>query len=519
MQRLRALLPPFLLASGLLALAIAVGLFLVLGELNRYVLTAVALGAVLLIAYFLERPEAVTTVLTRRQTKYGTNTAVMILAFLGILVVLNAVAARRPLRYDLTEAKEFTLSPQSVQIVQQLQTPVKITAFYRPGDFGYEQLNDLLKEYQRHTDKIQVEFVDPELKPGVAAQYNIQSYGTTVVEANGKRQMVFGAAEGDITSAILKVTRAESKKVYFLTGHGELDPDAFDRTGASAMKRILQQDNYQVEKLNLATTGRVPTDAAVVIVAGPQRPLLDSELQALRDYLEKGGKALILVEPRTTHNLTDLLARWGVEIGNGIVVEPAQGLAGDPLVPTIVRYTFHPITRNLTGVASVFVTATSVTMKKDRPQNLTITPLFQTTDRSWLETDPQIARFDEGQDIRGPLTLAVAVQATDQPTGGEQSSTDQSNRPHTRLVIVGDRDFASDEVVTRLGGIANADLFANAVNWLAEEEALISVHAKPPATRPLLLTGAQANFILLTSVVFFPLLILLAGAWVWWQRR
>lgn len=518
MERLMEKLPPYLAVLGLAGLLTAAGLHQAGSGLERYAVPVAAASVALLLYYVVERPHEVARALAGRTAKYGGNALVMSLAFLGILVLLNVLAARFTYRVDLTEAKEFTLSPQTVRILGELKQPVKLTAFHKEG-MGKEELQDILKEFTRHTDKLQIEYVDPDLKPGLARQYKVEFSGTTVLESGGRRQNVMGFGEGELISGILKVTRGEPHKVYVVVGHGEPDPEGYDQSGFSGAKQALEAENYKVESLNLASAAKVPDDATLVVLAGPTRSLLPQETQALLDYLDGGGKALILADPHRMAGLPELVDRYGVEIGKGIVIEMGQSLAGEPLVPVIVGrgYLYSPITRNMPTM-TIFPTATLVRAKKaDGPAKYTVTPLAQTTDRSWLETDMSDPRptLDPAIDVQGPLSIAASVLSADLTQTG--SDGDKANqRKTTRLVVVGDVDFATNAMLSWEG---NRDFLVNSVNWLAEEEDLIGVRAKEPAFRRMVLTGGQMNLAMYSTIIVLPLAVLAVGAWAVWGRR
>lgn len=498
-------LPTIFLLAGFAALLVAAGLLLIYGDANRWVLTSAAIGVIFVIYAVLEQPTLITQGVGAREARYGANSLVMSLAFLGILVLINILAARYYYRLDLTESQEFSLSEQTIRIAQTLPAPVKVTAFFQADQPGREELQDILEEYQRYTDKIELEFVDPVLRPGVARDYNIQTYGTTVVESQGRRATLNGTTESEFTSALLKVSRGESKKVYFVTGHGELGLDQFDQNGASEAKRLLEQENYQVEPLTLATSGTVPADATVVVVAGAREKILPAELDALEAYLAGGGKLLLLVEPRAAGNPIDLLRDWGLEVGDGVVVD-AQNLQGDPLTPAVVNYPPNPVMKTA-GVVSAFPAAASIGRVAGAAEELQITPIVVTSERSWLETDSRAVQFDD-KDTRGPLNLAVAV-----TRAGAAGQSDG------RLVVIGNATFMANAMLTPTPVPGNRDLLLNAVGWLAEEAELLAVRAKSPTDRSLFLTGTQQNVLFFSSTLFLPLAVLLLGVYAWWQRR
>ena len=521
-EQVRRRLPAIFTALGVLGIAVAIGLFLVQGEADRWVITAGAVGLIFIVYALLEQPETLRETVTARDVRYGGNTLLMTVAFLGILALLNVVANRFSYQWDLTETKDFSLSPQTQQVLRGINAPVKFTAFYKQGQPGQEELLDLLKSYQRVNDRVEYEFVDPELKPGVARDYKVETYGTTVVESNGKRQNVTGSTEGDLTSALLKLQRGEPKKLGWVVGHGELDPESFDRSGASEAKRLIEQEGYTVQNLTLLSAPEVPSDIAVVVLAGPRQPLLPQESDALQKYLDGGGKLLVMLEPRSPGNPSDLVGKWGIEVGDGVVLDFDSNLQGDPLTPLVTKYSPNSIMRNVdagsTRYITVFPGTTMVRGKADRDQQLQVQTIAESTpDRSWLESDERIdlrtVRLDEGKDVKGPVPMVIAVSKNiGQAAAGERQKS-------TRIVAFGNASFATNSLLSALLVAGNRDLLLNSLNWLSEDEQLISVRSKVSQDRTLLLQGPQQNLLLYSSTLFLPLAVLAIGGYVWWQRR
>jgi len=492
------------------------GTILLLGGLGSYFINrfwdlkaelALGLGVLLWVSFVLLRPEQVRAALTGRTARYGSNALVMSLAFLGILILVNFLAMRHHQRWDLTAGSQYSLSSQTRQVLAGLKEPVKILGFFAGDDPQAGDAEDLLQEYTYASDKISYEIIDPDLKPSIAREYEIRSYGTLVFERGEKRYDTFGTQEQDITSGILRVSRDVQKTVYFLTGHRERDIEGFDQAGYGQAKGALEADGYIVQAFNLAVTDTVPSEAAAVIIAAPQTPLLPAELEALRSYLSAGGRVLILQDPQRDAGLNELLANWQVAFGKGIILDPTNSLLGDPAVPLAVRYPFSQITKDLP--MAFFPLARSVDDLADRenpPSGRTFTPLLESGPRSWGETDvenPQ-ARYDEGEDQAGPLVMGAIVEQEVEGKG------------KARLILFGDSDFVSNGAIASLG---NADLFLNSVNWLAEEEELIAIRPKPPQMRELFLTYAQSRLVGYVSWILLPVVVLAVGATVWWQRR
>lgn len=505
----------FAIVGGLL-IAIGLATYLVLGQLDRWVIVLIAVGLGCWAYAALERPERTVQTLSSRNVRYGSNTVVMSVAFIGILALVNVLAARYTDRLDLTQNHDYTLSPLSLQIVHKLTKPVTIYAFYQSGDPTISSYTPLLEEYHRASPLITYKFVDPYQQPGLTRQYNVQVPGTSVLVSGSKQQSITGSDEGAVTSALLKLERTKAPVIYYLTGHGGLDFQDTSAQGASLAKAAITADDYTLRPLNLAATGKVPSDAAAVIVAGPTAPLLPKETSELEKYLDGGGKALIMVDKRQYSLLGPLAKHYGVDIGDGVVVDPGMSMANDPLTPLIGNYQLSAITKDLPSL--ILPSATSVTPAKTPPKDLTVQALAQTTDQSWLETDPKIAQYTPGKDPKGPLDVLVTVEKTPTSTNTNASNSQSS----TRVVFVGDVVFATNAMAQLTGSDlppGDKDLLTNSINWLTSNDDLIQIQAKPSSDQSLILSNTQVNVLLFGSAVFLPLIVLAAGALVWWNRR
>ena len=203
--------------------------------------------------------------------------------------------------------------------------------------------------------KVTLEFIDVDKDPVAAREYEVQVYGTIVLEYEDRIERVVSEEEQDLTNALIKVIEGEEQRVYFVEGHGERSTDGEDRDGYNGLSEALRLDNLKVSSVVLAQTGEVPEDASVVVVAGPSNDLLAGEVDVLRDYLESAGKLLVLLDPpddpETTDqsNLISLISEWGIDVGNDVVVDASgvgQLLGTDATVPIAASYPPHPITEN-----------------------------------------------------------------------------------------------------------------------------------------------------------------------------
>ena len=259
----------------------------------------------------------------RRQMKYGTNTVVLSLVVLGILGTVNYLVARNNKRWDLTGNQRFSLAPQTKKVLAALEEDATITYFQRETESSLVA-RDRLKEYQGASSRVNVAYVDPWKSPAKARQYDITTLPSLVVEYRGKRERISNDSEQDITNAFIKVTREGAKTVCFVEGEGERDPDESGDQGYSAATAALERSQYETRKVFLLREKAVPSDCAVLVVAGPEKDLLGPAVDALREFVGAGGKLLVLIEPGfdgPLPNLEALLGEWNVERGFDVVVD------------------------------------------------------------------------------------------------------------------------------------------------------------------------------------------------------
>ncbi len=473
----------------------------------------IAGGLLFLVGLYASFPNA-REVWGRRTTRYGLNALVMVVLILGVIALVEAVSYRHNWRVDLTENKRNTLSPQTIKVLRGLKVPVKATAFFRPDQPGKRTAEDLLKQYAVQSDgKFTWEVVDADRNPLQARRYNVETYGTVVLEAapkegQVKEEKVQDAEEEKLTNALIRVMREGKRTIYFLKGHGEKDPGSREKTGLGEIKAAVEKLNYEMKDLLLARETKIPDDAAIVVEAGPQKDLLPSEVDALAGYIARAGKVFFMVDPFQATGLDTLLERYGLSLGNDVIIDiNPQGrmLGAGPEVPVVGDYPSHPITRDF-RFATFFPVARTVAVKDKPPQGVTAQALARTTSESWAETNQEEIRTgqvkpDPGE-ARGPLAVAAVatIDAKDAPEGRKDAKA--------RVVVVGDSDFATNAFVNLSG---NKDFFLNTLSWLAEEENLIAIRPKERANTPIFLTAAQGQVLFWLPVVVLPLTMIVAG--------
>jgi ABC-type uncharacterized transport system involved in gliding motility auxiliary subunit len=487
-------------------------------------------GLVCTLLYILSQWREVVRSFSGREARFGSLAVASVLVVLAILIGINYIASRQNKRWDWTAAKQFTLSDQTKKVLQGLQRPVVVRVFDRSENF--DRFRPRLDEYRYVSDKVSVEYIDVERRPALANQYQVQTTGTVVFEYDGRTERVTSDGEQELTNGLIKVVQGRQNKVYFVQGHGEKATDGSDRDGYSTIASALTSDNFTQDKIVLAQQKEVPADATVLIVAGPTADFLAPEIDMLKAYLARGGKLLILLDPPEKPgapeptNLIGLVKEWGITPGTNVVVDASgvgQMIGTGPEVPIAAKYNPHPITERF-NVLTAYALARSITAAQGGTNNRFAQNLVETSPSSWAETDikelmtsGRVQRDTDKGDIAGPVSLAAAVSApVDTPASSAKPDTPEAPKPESRMVVFGDSDFASNRW---LGISGNRDLFLNTVNWLAQQENLISIRAKDPEDRRITMSADQDRRIFWLTVFIIPGLILLTGVHTWWRRR
>lgn len=472
----------------------------------------------------------------RRFWSYGSNTLITTLLFLGILAFIALIAERHPLRLDLTDSGKFTLSEQTRNILNSLNKPIHIKVFCATASAEQARAQDLLDTYRYETKLVSYEFVDPDRQPEVARQYDVRTYGTLVLEGYDKKQSTQAMDEQSLTNAVLKLMRKEQKKVYFLVGHGEHSAADVNKDGYSAVKEALVRENYAVVDLNLLQQAKVPEDAALVIVGGAQKSLMKQEVESLRSYMESYGRLMVLLDPHRDAGLKDFLKSYGVVLNEDVVIDKlSRVFGGSYLMPVVTTYGNHKITEGF-GIATFFPEARSIQQAKELPKGVQMTVLMSTSENAWAEKNMELlkqgqAAFDEKEDLAGPVPLGMVAEidvkgmkrdgakGKSQPQKGDSKPEGGEADKNVRkafLLVAGDSDFISNSYFNLSG---NGDLFLNMVNYLAEEETLITIESREKGGRPVLLSQGQAKAMFWMVLVVVPLMVLAAGFAVYRVRR
>ena len=453
--------------------------------------------------------------LKARQTKFAAYAATYVLVVIAVIVVVNVLADRYNKSYDATANKRYSLSEQTAKIVKGLKQDATITYFNQSTRF--REGKDLLEEYKTLSPKVKVEYVDPDKDPQRARQSGIRNFGTAIVQVGDKKEEAKSMTEEGITGAFIRDLKSNTRTVCFVTGSGEHQIDDSDREGFSQFKQLLAKDDYETKAVDLLQKPEVPNDCTTLVVAGPKRNYVQPEVDAIKAYVENGGRAFFMLDPplkmgrsdiADNDALTSLLQNWGVTVDKDLILDlsPVGQIFGlGPQVALVSNYSSQPIVSEIKRTATGFPLARSIEIKNG--DKTSVEKLFDSSTSSLATTNLSSNRISvqDPNNKKGPLTMAAA-------------GTYNTGKPNSqgRFVVVGSSGWAANRFLDFNG---NSDLALNSVNWLSSDEDLISIRPKPPENRRVSMTQHQFNAVLVTSQFILPLIVVVAGFGVWWKRR
>jgi len=456
-----------------------------------------------------------TQLLRARQTKYAAYATIYILVVIAAVAMANVLANRYNKSYDATANKRYSLSDQTAKIVKGLKQDATITYFDQGTRFQHAK--DLMGQYADLSPKIHVEYVDPDKKPQEAKQAGIKNYGTAIVQLGAKQEEARSMTEEGLTGAFIRLLKNNTRTVCFASGSGEHQIDDNDRNGYSQFKDLAGKDNYQAKSIDLLQKAEVPSDCTTLVVGGPTRDYQQPEVDAIKKYVEDGGRAFFMCDPplkigrsETADNdaLANVLQGWGVTLNKDVILDlnPIGQLLGvGPQVALVRNYESQPIVDGLKGTATGFPLSRSIEIKNG--DKTSVQKLFDSSESSLATFNLNSAAINtsDPKNKKGPMTIAAA---------GTYDTGKQGSQG--RFVVVGSSSWAANSFIKFNG---NSDFALNTIDWLASDEDLISIRPKPEEDRRITMTHAQLNLVRTTSQFLLPLVVVIAGVSVWWRRR
>ena len=453
--------------------------------------------------------------LKARQTRFAAYAATYILVVVAAVVVVNILADRYNKSYDSTSNKRYSLSDQTAKIVKGLKQNATITYFDQSTRF--REGKDLLDQYANLSPKVHVEYVDPDKNPQAAREAGIRNLGTAVVQIGMRKEEAKGMTEEGVTGAFIRDLKSGTRTVCFVTGSGEHQIENTDRDGLSHFKDMLAKENYETRSITLLQKAEVPSDCTTLVIAGPSRNYEQPEVDAIKSYVESGGRAFVLMDAplkmgraavSDNDALANVLQSWGVTLNKDLILDlnPLGQMVGlGPQVALVTTYESQPIVSDMKGTATGFPLSRSMEVKNT--DKTSVQKLFDSSSSSLATSNlnSSSVSVDDPKNKKGPLTLAAAGSYN---TGKENSQG--------RFVVVGSSSWLDNGFINFNG---NNDLALNAINWLSSDEDLISIRPKEREDRRITMTRAQLSWVRATSQFLLPMIVVVAGIFVWWKRR
>ncbi len=507
----------FIAAAGLVTILSGLGAYYATEQLSLFSIVNLIVGPLLFVivgVVEIRRFRGFTGTSSRRVAlRWGLRIA----AVLVVSLVANLLGMRWHSTIDLTVERRYTLSDQSLHICEQIAAQRSApgpSLLLLEDTLVAKEVRPLIEAYRAACPGLEVRQIRAADAPPEAQDLLSSANATVLACQPGRCELAGFPSEENISNALLRLGRKQQMRVDFLVGHGEVNLASQTQHGYAGLAGALRDAGIQVAALVGPAAEKVPAEASVLVVAGPERNLLPAELSAIESYLERGGRLLVLLEPGVSTNLEPLLARWGFELPRGVLADRASSpLLEDPKPVSLLLRAynpFHPVTRKLSNRTMLLVPGTRAVLpaRKPRPDD-DLQALVYSNRTAWLE-----------RDVAGALAGRAISSDPHEPAGQELPIAAAGRYPRgrgeARIVVIGDRDFASNRLRPAL---YNRDLFLNAILWLAGENEQISIRPKAwtPHQDPLTLQQTLAYFYFLAFAL--PEVLLLLGIQAWYRQR
>jgi ABC-type uncharacterized transport system involved in gliding motility auxiliary subunit len=431
--------------------------------------------------------------------------ALLLIAAAGLLVWL---AKDSRVQWDLTSGQRNSLSDATRKVLGNMKGPIKLTAYATTRDAAQgnlrQQVAEFVAPYQRAKPDVTLQFVDPTSNPNETRAANVRMNGEIIVAYGERSEHLTTLSEQSMTNMLQRLLRGKEQQVAWVTGHGEPALDGRANFDLGSFGQQLSTKGFRTTPLNLAVAQEVPDNISVLVMTPPRTPLQKGEVTKIRNYLERGGNLLWLIDPGSLNGLEPIAEYLGVILSPGVVVDPLGAkLGAAPTTAIGVAYGMHPIAEGF-ALNTVFPFARKIEAKQGNG-DWHATRLVEVAQSGWLETDDvnKDVRFDKGRDVPGPITIAVAQ---------ERKVKDKDQR----VTVFGGSGFLTNAFV---GNGGNIDLGVNTLNWLAQDENLITIQPRPTVDSQLKLTQNGVNLLGFAFLILVPAIFLFTGGTIWWRRR
>jgi ABC-type transport system involved in multi-copper enzyme maturation permease subunit len=440
----------------------------------------------------------------------------------ALAMVLYTIGLSFPATFDLTGNKRYSLAPQTVRILDSLDSEladgkqVEVIAFYQRHDPAYDLTEVLLKSCEQHSPRFRYRMVDPVENLDLTRQYGITLARTMAVQAGDDFVTVLQPTESGLINAVYRLVSGTRPIIGYLQGHGEHRLDSDEMPGYSSLALELREQGYDLRPLFLAEIEKIPSTCDVLVIAGPRTEPDPAEIAMLDEFVDRGGAVLAMFDPPTPRGWQDWLVQFKIWLSGGVLISAdgagAEFGTGPRSVVVTQGYGGHEITRPMLGVSTLFPMSQALGVVPDEEGRVKGDLLLVTGELSWVEGDPATmytgrATFERGVDVAGPHPLAVVMEVGP-PSAAADSTGAVPTAPaagkKARAVVMGNSEWLNNSNIN-LGG--NRDLLLNTIGWLAREETLIELRGRDPLSQPVILSASQRKAMLWGAPLIWPLFV------------
>jgi len=452
---------------------------------------------------------------------YRIQHLIFIILLLGCIGFAGWISNEYDIRSDWTAGKRHSLSEETLQLLDSLSSAVKVRSYQTNDPALNQAINEILLRYQNNASDFSFQLINPDIFIEQAKKDAIQRYGQTVIEYQGQLEHIDSLNEESLSNALLRLQRKQKPNLLFVSNHNERSITDKSNSGYSTLASQLSNKGFNSQSINLldeALPDKNNDDESNVLIIGSiQTPLLASEQEKILDFIKAGGNLLWLQDPQQQSSLKTLQNKLQINFIDGTLVDNNPEISrmlklSHPAMIPVLEYKMHPITEKmqyftLFTVASAIQTYTEQSSENSQPW--IHSDLLISSENSWAETGDlaSIVEFNPAKDTQGPLALGIAQQ--------RQIEINQQLIAQ-RVVVIGDTDFISN---SNIGHGANLDFIIQTMNWLAEDDRLITISPKTAPDLTLKLSPTYTSIIGIFFLIGLPIILFSSGAYIWFKRR
>lgn len=445
---------------------------------------------------------------TRRQIKL--QNILFTVLFSVVIVLLAVVTKTYNYQADWTVSKRNTLSDASKKVLEKIPHNITITAYTSNNEQNpvYLLIKQLVGRYQQHHPDLHLKFIDPHTNPDIIRLKGIKADGELIIEYQGRSENVQNLSEEALTNTLQRLLRSGQRKIVFITGHGERQSHGQANADLSLFTKELANKGIEASDIKFNETLNIPENISVLVIASPLLNYLPGEIELIKNYLAKGGNLLWMHEPNSKAQLKNLAEYLQIKFLPGVIVDADISVLGvkDPRIILGENGT-HPINRDFADI-TIYPQASAIEFDKDNKWNYST--VLRSVARSWSETGKfsDTIRFEQAQDIPGPLVFAIA--------GQREIVNAEKDTKQQRIVIIGDGDFISNRY---LANAANQFIGERIINWLAHDDSFIDIPVNQAPDTELNISQTGLAILGLFFLIVLPVFVLGTGVFIWLRRR